>query len=90
MPRPIRLLAAACMALFFFLMLQIMRSPHALNPPGSGGGSDVGEMMRDVNLDGEVISVAPMPVADQKYRNRRATRAVTASARQQLRPGQSA
>ena len=56
MPKPIRLLAAACMALFLFLMVQMIRSPTALKPPGSGGGDGINDMIRDPNLDGAAAS----------------------------------
>ncbi|KAK3658751.1 putative mannosyltransferase ktr4 [Elasticomyces elasticus] len=50
MPKPIRLLAAACMALFFFLVIQIMRSPSSVKVPGLDDGK-VADMLRDPNLD---------------------------------------
>lgn len=51
MPKPIRLLAAATMALFFFLVVQIMRSPTTVKLPGSTDGK-MEDMVRDPNLDG--------------------------------------
>ena len=51
-PKPIRLLAAACMVLFFFLMLQIMRSPNPITPPGSSEKENFASFVRDPNLDG--------------------------------------
>lgn len=51
MPKPIRLLAAATMALFLFLVVQIMRSPTTVKLPGLSDGN-VGDMVRDPNLDG--------------------------------------
>jgi hypothetical protein len=50
--KPVRWLAAACMALFFFLMLQIMRSPNPMTPPGSKEKTDYASFARDPNLDG--------------------------------------
>ena len=52
-PKPIRLLAAACMALFFFLMLQMIRNPNPLSPPtASNEKEDYKSFVRDPNLDG--------------------------------------
>lgn len=49
--RPIRLLAAATMALFLFLVVQIMRRPSKIEMPGKGGENTSG-LARDPNLDG--------------------------------------
>ncbi|KAK1027714.1 putative mannosyltransferase ktr4, partial [Friedmanniomyces endolithicus] len=49
-PKPIRLLAAACMALFFFLVVQIMRSPGEVKGPNVDVGK-LADMFRDPNLD---------------------------------------
>lgn len=49
MPKPIRLLAGATMALFFFLVFQIVRSPRVIHAPG--GRDKVDDMVRDPNLD---------------------------------------
>ena len=51
LPRPIRLLAAATMVLFLFLVLQIMRSPTSVKLPGSTAHK-YDDMIRDPNLDG--------------------------------------
>lgn len=51
LPRPIRLLAAATMVLFLFLVLQIMRSPTTVKLPGSTAHK-YDDMIRDPNLDG--------------------------------------
>lgn len=53
-PRPIRLLAAACMALFLFLMVQIMRDPAAISIPGveEKKTQSFDSFVRDPNLDG--------------------------------------
>lgn len=51
MAKPIRILAAACMALFFFLALQMMRSPGTIKGPGNEHKWD--DMVRDPNLDGK-------------------------------------
>jgi len=51
MPKPIRLLAAATMALFLFLVVQIMRSPSMPKLPGQLGNK-MDDMIRDPNLDG--------------------------------------
>jgi mannosyltransferase len=52
-PRPIRLLAAATMALFVFLVIQIMCSPGSMQLPGSADkGVKIEDMTRDPNLDG--------------------------------------
>ena len=90
-PRPIRILAAACMILFFFLMVQIMRSPTTIDLPGSGGktGKDkYASFVRDPNLDG----MAQLPelelFANMLYRDRRTSRAFTKSTIEQLRPRQ--
>ena len=50
-PKPIRMLAAACMALFFFLALQIIRKPGVIQPPGVGEHDWNEDMVRDPNLD---------------------------------------
>jgi hypothetical protein len=51
--KPIRVLAAACMALFFFLMLQMMRNPSPVTPPiASPEKEDFKSFVRDPNLDG--------------------------------------
>ncbi|OTA31018.1 hypothetical protein BTJ68_08758 [Hortaea werneckii EXF-2000] len=50
LPRPIRLLAAATMVLFLFLVLQIMRSPTSVKLPGSTAHK-YDDMIRDPNLD---------------------------------------
>lgn len=55
--KPVRFLGAACMALFFFLMLQIMRSPNPIAPPSLKGKEDFSTFARDPNLDGMSISV---------------------------------
>jgi len=52
-PKPIRLLAAACMALFFFLVVQIMRSPGEVKGPNVDVGK-LADMFRDPNLDGRL------------------------------------
>ncbi|KAK1076929.1 putative mannosyltransferase ktr4, partial [Friedmanniomyces endolithicus] len=49
-PKPIRLLAAACMALFFFLVIQIVRSPGKVKGPNLDVGK-LADMFRDPNLD---------------------------------------
>lgn len=49
MPRPIRLLAGATMALFVFLLYTIMSSSGPLKAPGL---EKVDDMIRDPNLDG--------------------------------------
>lgn len=49
MPKPIRLLAGATMALFLFLVWQIMKSPRILQAPG--GREKMDDMVRDPNLD---------------------------------------
>ena len=48
--KPVRLLAAACMVLFFFLALQMIRSPQMVKMPGPE--SRFSDMVRDPNLDG--------------------------------------
>lgn len=45
--RPVRLLAAACMAFFLFLMVRIMRNPADIPPKHA----DVKGFDRDPNLD---------------------------------------
>lgn len=55
MAKPIRILAAACMALFFFLALQMMRSPGAIKGPGDEYKSD--DMLRDPNLDSRLYAI---------------------------------
>ncbi len=51
--KPIRVLAAACMTLFFFLMLQMMRNPNPITPPlASQEKDDFQAFVRDPNLDG--------------------------------------
>ncbi len=52
-PKPIRLLAAACMALFFFLVIQIVRSPGKVKGPNLDVGK-LADMFRDPNLDGRL------------------------------------
>lgn len=54
MAKPIRILAAACMALFFFLALQMIRSPSAIKGPGDEHKWD--DMVRDPNLDSTLLS----------------------------------
>ncbi|GAB7360598.1 hypothetical protein MBLNU230_g0480t2 [Neophaeotheca triangularis] len=49
-PKPIRLLAALCMGIFLFLMLQVIRSPSRVSMPG-GDFEKVEDMVRDPNLD---------------------------------------
>lgn len=49
MPKPIRLLAGATMALFFFLVFQIVKSPGVIK--AQGGREKVDDMVRDPNLD---------------------------------------
>jgi hypothetical protein len=54
MPKPIRLLGASCMVLFFFLLIQFMRHPgnvdlHDKDDPRTG------DMVRDPNLDGKAM-----------------------------------
>ena len=53
MPKPIRLLAAATMALFLVLVIQIMRSSGdiKIRMPGLKGNK-MDDMIRDPNLDG--------------------------------------
>ncbi|KAK3708398.1 putative mannosyltransferase ktr4 [Vermiconidia calcicola] len=50
-PKPIRLLAAACMALFLFLLLQMMRNPSPFTAPGSKAKDEFASFVRDPNLD---------------------------------------
>lgn len=66
MSRPIRLLAAATMALFLFLVLQIMRSPTSLRLPGGRGGGEWNDMARDPNLDGTRIGASSMEKAEAR------------------------
>ncbi|KXT13371.1 hypothetical protein AC579_2948 [Pseudocercospora musae] len=49
MPRPIRLMALATLALFVFLLYQIVKSPTVITAPG--GREKMSEMVRDPNLD---------------------------------------
>ncbi|EMC93831.1 glycosyltransferase family 15 protein [Baudoinia panamericana UAMH 10762] len=52
MPKPIRLLGAACMVLFLFLVVQIMRSPRNWKLPSKQPSSQLDQdMSRDPNLD---------------------------------------
>lgn len=50
MPKPIRILLAATMCLFLFLVVQIMRRPTGVQPP-SGGVTKPDDFLRDPNLD---------------------------------------
>ncbi|KAH9831110.1 glycosyltransferase family 15 protein [Teratosphaeria destructans] len=50
MPKPIRVLAAATMLTFLFLMFQVMRGPSGIKLPGSHDGKTE-DMIRDPNLD---------------------------------------
>ncbi|MGG6499523.1 UNVERIFIED_CONTAM: hypothetical protein NY603_42055, partial [Bacteroidetes bacterium 56_B9] len=49
-PKPIRFLALATMALFVFLLFQIMRNPTVAKLPE--GHAKLEDMVRDPNLDG--------------------------------------
>ena len=51
-PKPIRLMAAATMVLFLFLMVQIIRKPGDIRPPGSESKEEMDKWGRDPNLDG--------------------------------------
>jgi len=54
MPKPIRLMAAATLALFVFLVFQIVRSPSVPKLlDGKTGKMD--DMVRDPNLDGMAL-----------------------------------
>lgn len=50
MNKPVRILGAACMVLFFFLAVQMTRSPGTIKGPGDEQKWD--DMSRDPNLDG--------------------------------------
>lgn len=56
-PKPVRLLAAACMALFFFLMLRMIWSPRSISLPGSGDKEPYTSFVRDPNLDGMIANL---------------------------------
>lgn len=51
-PKPIRVVLAATMILFIFLVLQIMRHPGDVKVPGLTGNK-MEDMVRDPNLDGK-------------------------------------
>lgn len=71
--KPIRLLAATTMALFVFILIQMMRKPSTIQPPGYDDGK-MAEMTRDPNLDGKgpLCACDSFAEADQRYRNWRA------------------
>ena len=56
LPKPIRLLAGACMLLFLFLTFQFVRSPPSIGAPGSSSKDSVESFVRDPNLDGKTSS----------------------------------
>ncbi|KAK3679738.1 putative mannosyltransferase ktr4 [Recurvomyces mirabilis] len=60
MPKPIRLLAASCMVLFIFLVLQIMRNPSEVKVPKEKDPNRSGEMDRDPNLDATLEPPEPL------------------------------
>jgi hypothetical protein len=59
--KPVRVLAASCMCLFFFLMLQMMRNPTPLDafPGSTDKDGDIKSFVRDPNLDGRQKSARP-------------------------------
>ena len=60
-PKPIRLMAAATMVLFLFLMVQIIRKPGDIKPPGSESKEEMDKWSRDPNLDG-MTSACALPI----------------------------
>jgi hypothetical protein len=52
--KPVRLLAAACMVLFLFITVQIMRNPGPVTPPGFKEKDNYASFARDPNLDGTI------------------------------------
>lgn len=55
MAKPVRILGAACMVLFFFLAIQMIRSPGTIKGPGDEHKWD--DMVRDPNLDGMLHAI---------------------------------
>jgi hypothetical protein len=49
--RPVRLLGALSIALFFFLVFALFRSPPTLHTPGGQNGETISNMERDPLLD---------------------------------------
>jgi mannosyltransferase len=60
-PKPVRFLALATMAVFIFLLYHIMQNPSVARVPGVGGDGSkkkIVEMTRDPNLDRKHDAVA--------------------------------
>jgi mannosyltransferase len=58
--KPVRVLAALSLALFFFLVFSLLRSPPTLHTPGSQDGEIISKMERDPLLDRKGIC-PPIP-----------------------------
>ena len=64
LPKPVRLMAAATMAVFFFLALTIMRSSGTVKLSGSGTDNKIDDMVRDPNLDETLEPPEPLHRVD--------------------------
>ena len=51
--RPVRVLGALSIGLFFYLVFQLLRSPTPLDAPGGNDGGKIDDMTRDPLLDRE-------------------------------------